>query len=147
MVRQFGRIALALVVALAAACSPIVRNHGYMPTAEDLSLITVGVDTRETVEASIGAPTSGGVATEGGYYYIRSRWETRAFFAPKEVDRQLLAISFTPGGVVSNVELFTLEDGQVVVLSRRVTGTSIQNVSFIRQLLGNIGRPGLATPQ
>jgi len=49
--------------------------------------------------------------------------------------------------VVSNVELFTLEDGQVVVLSRRVTGTSIQNVSFIRQLLGNVGRPGLATPQ
>ena len=56
------------------------------------------------------------------------------------IDRQLLAISFNPQGNVSNVERFTLEDGRVVVLSRRVTETSVQGVGFIRQLLGNVGR-------
>lgn len=135
------RTAIAALVLLAlAACTPIVRNHGYMPIDEDLSLITVGVDTRETVAQSIGAPSAGGVIEGGSFYYVRSRWETLAWRAPQEVDRQVLAITFDDAGVVENIERFTLADGRVVTLSRRVTETSIRNISFIRQLLGNLGR-------
>lgn len=134
-----GMIA-ALALVLVTACSPIVRNHGYIPSEEDLTLLTPGVDTRETVAASVGAPSAGGVVSDGDYYYVRSRWETRGPFAPKEVDRQVLAISFDDSGVLENIERFTLEDGRVIALSRRVTDTTIRNVSFLRQLLGNIGR-------
>ena len=48
-------------------------------------------------------------------------------------------MSFTDGGVVSNVERFGLERGRVVTLSRRVTEGSITEVSLIGQLLGNLG--------
>jgi len=58
---------------------------------------------------------------------------------PREIDRQLVAISFDTRGVVQNVERFTLEDGRVVAISRRVTDSNIKGISFIRQLLGNIG--------
>lgn len=132
-------VAAALVLALG-ACTPIVRNHGYVPSEEDLSFLTVGVDTRETVAAAVGEPLTGGVVNGSGYYYVRSRWETRAWRAPQEVDRQLVAISFDKDGVVENIERFTLQDGRVVPLSRRVTETSVRNVSFLRQLLGNLGR-------
>ncbi|MFT5786619.1 MAG: hypothetical protein ACI9KK_001979, partial [Ascidiaceihabitans sp.] len=37
---------------------------------------------------------------------------------------------------------FGLEDGQVVPLARRVTSTAVSNKSFLRQLIGNIGRVG-----
>jgi outer membrane protein assembly factor BamE (lipoprotein component of BamABCDE complex) len=130
----------ALALALLSACTPIVRNHGYVPSDEDLSLLTVGVDTRETVVAAVGDPGTGGAIDSGGYYYVRSHWETVAWRAPEEVDRQLVAITFDGDGVVENIERFTLEDGRVIALSRRVTQTSIRNISFIRQLLGNIGR-------
>lgn len=129
-----------MALLLIAACKPIVRNHGYMPNEEDLSLITVGVDTRETVASSVGPPSSAGLVTGSGYYYVRSRWETFGPREPKEADRQVLAITFDQDGVVQNIERFGLERGRVVALSRRVTDTSIRNVSFIRQLLGNIGR-------
>lgn len=130
----------ALVLVLASACQPIVRNHGYVPLDEDLALITPGVDTRETVATTVGVPGTGGVIDGGGYYYVRSRWETTAWRAPKEADRQVVAITFAEDGVVENIERFGLENGRVVTLSRRVTETSIRNVTFIRQLMGNIGR-------
>lgn len=143
MTRRNGRIAAliaALALVLVSACQPLVRNHGFVPRDEDLALVTVGVDTRETVAATVGAPGTGGVIQGGDYYYVRSRWETRAWKAPKETDRQVVAISFDESGTVANVERFGLENGRVIALSRRVTDSSIQNVSFIRQLLGNLGR-------
>lgn len=130
----------AMLLLIVGACTPIVRNHGYIPTEEDLALLTVGVDTRDTVIASIGDPGAGGVIEGGSFYYVRSRWETVAWRAPKEVDRQVLAITFDEAGVLENVERFGLEDGRVVALSRRVTTTAIRNVSFLRQLLGGLGR-------
>jgi outer membrane protein assembly factor BamE (lipoprotein component of BamABCDE complex) len=129
-----------LALALMAGCAPIARNHGYVPTDEDLAQIVVGADTRETVAQTIGNPSAGGVVDGSGYYYVRSRWETRAWRAPQEIDRQVVAVSFDGNGVVRNVERFSLRDGQIVPLSRRVTDSSIQNVSIIRTIFGNIGR-------
>lgn len=121
------------------ACTPLYRNHGYVPLDEDLTAIAVGVDTRETVAASIGTPTAGGVLNNDGYYYVRSRFRHFGFLEPREIDREVLAISFTSAGVVQNIERFGLADGRVVALSRRVTDDNIRDTTFIRQLLGNIG--------
>jgi outer membrane protein assembly factor BamE (lipoprotein component of BamABCDE complex) len=59
---------------------------------------------------------------------------------PKEVDRQVLAITFTEAGVVDNVGRYGLEDGRVIDISRRVTETNVKGIGFIRQLLANFGR-------
>jgi len=124
------------------ACSPIYENHGYIPQQEDLDKIIVGVDTRASVEASVGPPSSGGVLDDAGYYYVRSRLRTFGPTARKEIERQLVAISFDGEGVVSNIERFGLEDGQVVQLARRVTDTAVSSTSILRQLFGNIGKVG-----
>lgn len=135
----FRRGMLALAVLAAAACAPIYRNHGYVPTEQDLAQIAVGTDTRETVAQAIGRPASTGLLNGSGWYYVGSRWKTVAWRAPEEIERQVVAVTFTEAGVVQNVERFGLERGRVVVLSRRVTDSNIQGVSLIRQLLGNIG--------
>ena len=79
---------------------------------------------------------------DGGYYYVRSRLRTFGPTASKEIERQLVAISFDSAGVVSNIERFGLEDGQVVPLTRVVTDTAVSNKTFLRQLIGNIGMAG-----
>ena len=84
--------------------------------------------------------SAGGVMADSGWYYVRSRWEHIGARAPKEVDRQVVAISFDQSGKVSNIERFGLEKGQVVPLSRRVTETNVRGLSFIRRLLGAVGR-------
>lgn len=136
---QRSVLGLALVVGLS-ACAPEFRNHGYLPPIEDLEQVTVGEDTRETVAEKVGVPASSGVLTDSGYYYVRMRTRTIGPLAPQEIDRQVVAISFSDTGVVENVERFGLERGQVVPLSRRVTDSAVRDNSFLRQLLGNIGR-------
>ncbi|SIN92320.1 outer membrane protein assembly factor BamE [Vannielia litorea] len=134
-----GLMLLALVLTMA-ACTARYRNHGYTPADADLARIQVGVDTRESVVEAVGSPAGYGVQRESGYYYLSARTRTWGPKEPEFVDRQLLAISFDPSGRVSNIERFTLRDGNVVALSRRVTDSNIKGVSFLRQLLGNLGR-------
>ncbi|MEM7521833.1 MAG: outer membrane protein assembly factor BamE, partial [Pseudomonadota bacterium] len=114
------------------ACAPQFTNHGYIPPEDELALIEVGSDTRESVAEKIGVPASSGVLNEGGYYYVRMRTRAVGPFAPQEIDRQVLAISFSPAGVVQNVERFGLERGQVVALERRVTDSAVRDNSFLR---------------
>jgi outer membrane protein assembly factor BamE (lipoprotein component of BamABCDE complex) len=128
------------VLCLLAACATIVRNHGYVPDETELSLIEVGVDTRETVAEKIGRPTAQGLLNDVGWFYIQSRFEHIGPREPQEVERQVVAITFSEGGTVDNIGRFGLEDGRVVEISRRVTETNIKGIGFIRQLFSNFGR-------
>jgi outer membrane protein assembly factor BamE (lipoprotein component of BamABCDE complex) len=128
------------LVLVATACQPIYRNHGYAPTDAELAAVTVGKDTRETVAQSVGRPSASGLLNDNQWFYVQSRYRQRGPQAPLEIERQVVVISFAESGTVSNIERFGLEDGQVVALSRRVTETNIQGVTFIGQLLGNLGR-------
>lgn len=123
-----------------AGCTATFRNHGYAPTDAELAEVIVGVDTRATVEDVIGRPSTSGVLTDGAYYYLADRRRQFGFRAPEVIDRQLVAVRFNDDGVVSNIERFTLADGRVVPLSRRVTDSAVEDTTFLRQLLGNLGR-------
>lgn len=130
-----GGALLALV-----ACAAQYRNHGYVPLAEDLANIIVGIDTKDSVAESIGAPSTEGILDNSGYYYVQTRVRHFGAQAPKVIDREVVAITFNKRGVVSNIERYGLEDGIVVPLERRVTDSSVANLSFLRQLLGSLGR-------
>ncbi|MFD1880346.1 outer membrane protein assembly factor BamE [Paracoccus pacificus] len=135
------RLLLCLVMGLALiACAPTYQNHGYIPPDMDLAQVTVGRTNQYELDSLIGRPSSQGVLTGSAWYYVGSRWRFYGPYHPEEINRQVVAISFDPNGVVSNVERFGLERGRVVVLSRRVTDGGVQQLSLIRQLLGNIGR-------
>ena len=133
-------IATALILLGLAACSATYRNHGYVPNDEDLANIIVGVDTRDSVETTVGRPTASGVLRGNAWYYIQSRRRQFAFRAPETVERELVAISFDEAGTVENIERFGLERGRVVTLSRRVTETSIRDFGLIQQIIRNFGR-------
>ncbi|MEM7471449.1 MAG: outer membrane protein assembly factor BamE [Pseudomonadota bacterium] len=122
------------------ACSEVIRQHGYIPPQEDLDALLVGVDTIDSVEAAVGRPATSGVRRDNAWYYIGSRIRHYGARKPEEIERQVLAISFAEDGVVQNIERFGLERGQVVTLSRRVTETTVRDVTFIRQIIRNFGQ-------
>lgn len=139
--RGLGRVlGGALLVGLLAACQPVYRNHGWAPKDADLAEISVGRDTRDSVREKIGEPSTSGVLTDSGWYYVESRWEHYGARAPREIDRQVVAVTFSTRGTVENVERFGLEHGQVVALSRRVSESGIKGVPFLRQLFSSFGR-------
>jgi len=140
-----GRVRLAIValaVLVLASCAAQFRNHGYAPSEADLTNVIVGKDSRDTVANLIGNPTAAGVVDDTTWYYVESRFRNVAFQRPKEIERQVVAISFDGRGRVANIERFGLKDGRVIVLSRRITKTTIDKKPFLRRLLGNIGQAG-----
>lgn len=137
--RQIMGFALAAPLALS-ACQATYRNHGYVPPEEQLAQVVVGQTRQDDLEGLIGRPSAQGLLTGSGWYYVGSRWENYGPRPAREIERQVVAISFAEDGTVANVERFGLERGQVVVLSRRVTDTGVASLGLIRQLLGNVGR-------
>lgn len=137
--RGFRLAIMGLLMVVIAACSPVYRNHGYVPNDDELAQIEVGRDTRETLAPLIGRPSAAALLNDEGWYYVQSRWKHSGARPPKEIERQVVAITFDDKGVVENVERFGLEGGKVVALSRRVTTSNIKGVSFLRQLLGSLG--------
>ena len=129
----------ALAVFLLAACTSITRTHGYVPLDADLEQIVVGVDTKDTVAEVVGRPSTSGILADSGWYYVKSKFSAYGFQERKEVDREVVAISFDGDGVVENIERFGLENGRVIAISRRVTDSNIKGVGFLRQLFGSFG--------
>ncbi len=137
-----GRIFLILgVLALSAACAPINYQHGYLLERGQTQVApTPSVDTLETVLAEYGEPSVIGTFDPNVWYYISSREETRAFLAPQTQGRNVVAIRFGDDGLVQNVDLYTMEHGVEISLVARETPTRGKTLSFLEQLLGNVGR-------
>ena len=138
--RRLGFMLAGMLCLVAAACSTVYRNHGYVPTDTELADVAVGVDTRETVAEKIGRPSAQGLLNDEGWFYVQSRFKHLGPKEPQEIDRQVLAVTFSDSGVVENIGRYGLEDGRVVEISRRVTETNIKGIGFIRQLFSNFGR-------
>lgn len=135
------RFAMPLVLAaVLAACSATFTNHGFVPQDGELEEVLIGVDTRGTVEETIGRPSAAGVLRDEAWIYSAYRVRNYTYQAPEVVEREVVAISFDGDGVVSNVERFGLDDGQLLELSRRVTDSSVRDLGFFRQLMRNLGR-------
>lgn len=138
--KQFCKqLALVLVMATLAACAGQYRNHGYMPLAEDVDALIVGVDTRDSIIEVMGVPTTGGVLTEEAMYYVRSRVHHKGYVKPNEIQRDVLVLSFDKNQILRNVERFGIEKGKLIRLEHRVTEAPGGDRSILQQIIGSIG--------
>ena len=126
-------------MATLAACGGQYRNHGYMPLAEDVDALIVGVDTRESIIEVMGVPTTGGVLTEEAMYYVRSRVHHKGYVKPNEIQRDVLVLSFDKNQILRNVERFGIEKGKLIRLEHRVTEAPGGDRSVLQQIIGSIG--------
>ena len=122
---------------LVAGCVPKVDVHGYVPIAQDVASIAVG-DSQDSVLARLGEPTTRGLQGTNAWYYISSKVRRVAFFAPKEFERQIVAVTFS-GNRVAMVEHYGLEDGRLIDLNTNTTVTDGRKLTFFEQFLGNLG--------
>lgn len=124
------------------ACAATFTNHGYVPPPELLSEIGIG-SSREQVAEIAGSPGTGGVMRDEAWFYTQYRVRNFTYNAPEVIERDIVAISFSDAGRVTNIERFGLNDGQIVQLSRRVTESSVRDVGFLRSILSNFGQISL----
>ena len=126
------------------ACAPDIRKSGYYPLESELEAVSVGQTTRAEVLGLVGSPSIGSPNSDGVIYYVGQRVRHFGPMKPEVVDRQVVVVSFDSRDRVSNVQVLGLEDGQVVVISQRVTETISGDFGFFQQLFGNIGNVSAA---
>jgi outer membrane protein assembly factor BamE (lipoprotein component of BamABCDE complex) len=135
----------ALVLVTFSACSGQIRNHGYMPAPDQVADVLVGVDTRASVEEQLGLPTTEGLIEQAAYFYVRSRLQNKGLRGAKEIDRNILVISFDKNDVVKNIQRFNMSDGQIVALQPRVTLPPREEKGMFSRILLSIGSPDAAS--
>lgn len=149
------RIALAgLAAAALGACTATRDFHGYVPDQALPEDVKPAVDTRSTVLARLGTPSTTSlfdkpnnpgeraVAQQGKeklWVYMSSVRERLTFYYPKVVSRHIIAVQFDDDDVVSDVLIYDTEDGRVVDYNSRVTPTRGRELGILEQLFGTLG--------
>lgn len=139
--RQAKRVLIAVAAAAAlAGCEETYTNHGFAPQVADLETVSAGGDTRGSVLRKLGQPSAISSFDNNFWIYEASRVEKYAFYAPKVIERTVVAVNFDDQGLVSNVARYGVEDGQIVNLTTRRTPTYGRELTVIQQIFGNLGR-------
>jgi outer membrane protein assembly factor BamE (lipoprotein component of BamABCDE complex) len=127
--------------AAAASCSPTVEQRGNLPSADKLSEIHAGTTTKDEVAKLLGTPSSvSAFNNDKSWYYISRRTAQTAFFDPNVLDQQVYIVNFDDQGVVRTVDHKELQDGKEITPVARATPAPGRELSFLEQLIGNLGR-------
>ncbi len=142
MARFTPIILLASAAIAASACAPIVGRHGFQPVDVKPEDIVAGTDTKTTVLARLGTPsTTSTFEKDNIWYYISQQSEKYTFNPGQVASRSVTAITFSEAdGTVTEVRQLGLDDGQEVAMNDRETPTRGRELTILEQLLGNVGR-------
>jgi outer membrane protein assembly factor BamE (lipoprotein component of BamABCDE complex) len=124
-----------------ASCSPAVDQRGNLPNPDKLAEIHAGSTTKDEVAKILGTPSSVSVFNnDKSWYYISRRTAQTAFLDPDVLDQQVYIVNFDDQGVVKAVDHKVLEDGKEVTPVARATPAPGRELSFLEQLIGNLGK-------
>jgi len=142
MPRFTSLIIAASLAAAAGACAPVVATQGFQAVDAKPQDVEVGVDTRETVLAKLGTPsTTSTFESDNVWYYLTQTTQRYTYNKPQVSQRTVTEITFAESGdKVANVRTLGLEDGRQIAMERRETPTRGRQLTILEQLLGNVGR-------
>jgi outer membrane protein assembly factor BamE (lipoprotein component of BamABCDE complex) len=122
-------------------CAPSVDQRGNLPNPDKLTEIHAGSTTKDEVAKILGTPSSVSVFNnDKSWYYISRRTSQTAFFDPNVLDQQVYIVNFDDQGVVKAVDHKVLEDGKEITPVARATPAPGRELSFLEQLIGNLGK-------
>lgn len=125
---------------LLASCSPIVDTLGHPVDHADLEQLVPGQAGPEDVQAVLGSPSVRSIYGPETWYYLTARKETVGPFAPELADQETVVVHFDEAQKLKDIEFREKEDSLAVGEVRKTTPTEGNRLSFIEQLVGNLGR-------
>lgn len=129
---------LAVIMSTGCASDLFLNHNGNIPDQSRIAQIQTG-QTREQVLDILGGPSLVTGLSDDHWIYMSSTVEQIAFLKPKEIDRQILAITFNDDKV-SKIETRTLEDGNNIAIDQDETKMTDRNEGFFRKYFGGVGQ-------
>jgi outer membrane protein assembly factor BamE (lipoprotein component of BamABCDE complex) len=141
MTPLLSRLLLPISIALLlASCTQIIDNRGHNDEDADMTQIVVGQTKDDDVKALLGSPTTQSSYGDQTWYYVTQKQEHSGVFPAQVQDQHVTAISFDKDHVVSDISEYKKEDGKPVEMVSKTTPTEGHNLTFMEQMLGNLGR-------
>ena len=137
---------LALAGLSVGACVPNVAYNGFQAREDKPQDVKVGEDTKSTVLARLGSPSTTSTFEPNTWYYISQTTNKLTYQNPKLMSRDVVSIKFGDDEKVLEVKHLGLGNGYEVAYNKAETPTRGRELSVVEQLLGNIGR-GSVLPQ
>jgi len=140
---RFAPLLVAVSLAgLSAACAPTIGNNGFQAIDSKPQDLVAGTDTKETVLAKLGSPsTTSTFEPEQVWYYISQTTEKYTYNRPVISQRTVTEITFEEGSdKVAGVRTLGLADGDQLAMNPNETPTRGRSLTVLEQLLGNVGR-------
>lgn len=126
---------------LVGSCTPIVANRGNMLEEERIAQVKPGVSSKNDVFEALGSPTVVSTFDDNTWYYVGQRTERESFFAPELTDQKIIQIKFDDTDHVRALDRIGLDKATEVEPLDETTPAAGREITFMEQLLGNIGRP------
>ena len=139
-VRRLVLAGCALPLVLA-GCQPIIANRGNMLDEERITQVKAGSSSKNDVFEALGSPSITSTFDDNTWYYVGQRTEREAFFRPEITDRKIIAVQFDDTDHVKAVDRVGLEEAVDVEPLEQTTPAVGREITFMEQLIGNIGRP------
>ena len=139
MSRRVILVAMLCALPLTACLTPTKDFHGYIADEALPKDIKPGDDTRSTVLAQLGSPSTQSTFDENTWIYASQTRERLAFMKPKVAERNIVAIRFGEDDVVDEVLEYYVDDGEVIQYAARETPTRGRELGLLEQLFGNVG--------
>jgi len=130
------------VAILISGCASIENHKGYINDEVLIAAVQPGLDNRESVRGTLGAPTLTSQFGEPVWYYVSSRTEQAPFTRPRIQDHSVLAVRFDPAGNVVSATRTGMENVVRLDPEGDETPTLGRERSFLEDLFGNIGTVG-----
>jgi outer membrane protein assembly factor BamE (lipoprotein component of BamABCDE complex) len=138
--RRLALAGCALPIVLA-GCQPIIANRGNMLDEDRITQVKAGSSSKNDVFEALGSPSITSTFDDNTWYYIGQRTEREAFFKPEITDRKVIAVQFDDTDHVKTIDRIGLEDAVDVEPLEQTTPAVGRDITFMEQLIGNIGRP------
>lgn len=145
--RRAPRPAAILLAVMLAGCAVSEDQRGHLPDPDKLAQVKPGTTTKEQVVKILGSPSSASTFDDNAWYYISRKVKQVAFFSPTVLDQQVYIVDFDNKGVVKDIGHKTMADGATITPAPGATPAPGRELSFMEQLIGNVGRFGGASPK
>lgn len=116
-----------------------VSHNGNMPSEERIAEISKG-DSKDKVMRVLGAPSTVVSFDQNTWIYMSADIKSVAFFAPEEINRDVLTIRFNDNNKVAEITRLNKECGQEIQISTDETEAPGQEPGFFRKYFGGVGQ-------
>ena len=140
MIRYLYPFVAALAAVAVVGCSPTVDQRGFVAPQEGRERLLPGAHTRDDVLAVLGSPSTVAAFDPNTWFYVGATTARTAFLDPGLLERRILVVGFDDTGTLERLEEIDPARAQAVTLVGRETPTAGRSLSFLEQIVGNIGR-------